>query len=286
MNENKQSNIEVSEQEQTEEKVPLVLDEQQSQEQPVGAKSLFVDEAEAYKGNQQLSKTARLTSVATEIANSVLQEVNADYEANEPKLEASMQSHDAMDDLINEFTNLGNVDVDFLETVEDEEIDKMIRSQQSKRSRAKSKAMTRENYLTMMVGAISENLLRIAGDKPKSSGGASMGSIGYTDEDLQQLAEFPEDLKKAIRNVQSKKSIMKSKADFDPSSSRWQQLLQTEQQLKAVRDKHASQASKEAQEALDRQQKLNEMLKDANVGDDPAKAAEMLESIKSMLASN
>lgn len=236
-------------------------------------------------GGNQLTHTATLTQIATDIANEVFGKASADKEAYGLKIQASQQSHDAMDDLINECYNLGSVDVDFLKELDEDKIDRMIRSQQSKRSRAKSKTMTRDNYLTMMVGAVAENILRIAGDKPKTSGGSYSSSAGYTEEDLEVLAQYPEDLTRAIRNVQSKKSIMRSKADFDPQSPRWMQLLQTEEQLKALRDDQKSSASVEAREALARQQKLSEMLEDvSNVN--PEQAAEMLESIKAMIANN
>lgn len=244
------------------------------------------EEGAAQFGGNQLSETARLTNRSAAIAEEIFNKVTADYETYADKVKASQTSHDAMDDLISELHDLGSEEVDYLKSLEDEVIDKMIRSQQSKRSRAKSKTMTRENYLTMMTGAIAENLLRIAGDKPKSAGGASMGTVGYSEKDLEHFVEQPEELKKAIRNVQSKKSIMKSKADFDAESPRYLQLLETEAQLKELRGNATSKASKEAQEALTRQQKLAEMLESANAEEmDPEQASEMLDSIKSMLAS-
>lgn len=239
-------------------------------------------EDEVSTGGNQLSNTARLTQMATVVANNVFAKASADKEAYGLKIQASQTSHDAMDDLINECHPLGTLDIEFLKELDEDEIDKMIRSQQSKRSRAKSKVMTRENYLTMMVGAIAENLLRIAGNKPKSTGGAHGGNIGYSDEDLETLAQYPEDLTRAIRNVQSKKSIEKSKAGFDIESNRWKQLLQTEQQLISIRDRQKTAATEEARKALERQTMLNEMLED--VGElNPGNAEEMLASIKSLL---
>jgi len=73
---------------------------------------------------------------------------------------------------------------------------------------------------------------------PKSAGGggARRGTVTYSEEELEAFKNDPEALKRAIRNVQSKKSIDKSKADWDPESERWQELLKTEEQLKAIRD--------------------------------------------------
>ena len=61
------------------------------------------------------------------------------------------------------------------------------------------------------------------------------GSVDFTDEQLEKLKEDQERLKKEIRNVQSKKSIMKSKADFSEEDPRWQALLVAEEQLKSIR---------------------------------------------------
>ena len=113
----------------------------------------------------------------------------------------------------------------------------MLKSQQSKRSRAKSKAMTMDNYKSMMAGAIAENLIRQATGKVKSAGGARRmsGSVDFTAEQLEELRADQEKLKKELRNVQSKKSIMKSKADFSEDDDRWQALLVAEEQLKSIR---------------------------------------------------
>jgi hypothetical protein len=215
--------------------------------------SLFADESkQVFSGANQLNKTARLTSIASELSARIFKVATSDIEKYEAAIKASQQSHDAMDDLIADVVDLGAVDVGFLKTESKETLEKMIRSQQSKRSRSKSKAMTQENYLTMMTGAVAELLLRLAAEMPKSAGGGTvMGEIGFSVEDLEKLAEFPDDLKKAIRNVQSKKSIMKAKANFNQHDVRWQQLLRAEQQLKEVRDRVNGMVNEEAVEALE-----------------------------------
>lgn len=252
-------------------------------------KELFTDEARVVKtgGSNQLTKTAQLTQIATDIANEIFAKITAEPEAYQAQVLASQKSHDAMDDLINELHPLGTVDVSFLQTETEETLEKMIRSQQSKRSRAKSKPMTKENYLTMMVGAVAENLLRLAAGKPKSAGGgAVMGDIGFSPEDLEHLAQYPEDLKKAIRNIQSKKSIMKAKKDFDPQNPRWLQLLRAEQQLKELRDRVNGSVAKEAKEALEAKQKLEEMLATKDINSlPPEEAKQLLDAVKEMLAS-
>jgi hypothetical protein len=237
----------------------------------------------------QLQQTATLTNIATQVANAILTIVELDVEKYQLKVTESQKSHDAMDALITECYDLSKVDVDFLKDVSSDDIDKMIRSQQSKRSRAKSKVMTMDNYKAMLTGAISENLLRIAANKPKSAGGSGnyTSEIGYSEDEIKKLSEDQEALKKAIRNVQSKKSIMKAKAEFDEKSERWQQLLAAEATLKSLRDDSnvTVVTNPEAEKALETKTKVEEMLASADVDNlKGADAKSMLEKIKEMLA--
>ena len=97
--------------------------------------------------------------------------------------------------------------------------------------------MTLDNYKSMMTGAAAELLLRLATGKAKSATGIRRraGSVEFTTEELETLKEDQEAVKRELRNVQSKKSIMKTKADFNEESERWQQLLVAEEQLKSIR---------------------------------------------------
>lgn len=234
------------------------------------------------RGNQ-LGSTAELTRISTEIAREILKRAEADAEKYQAKIVESQKSHDVMDQLINEICDLTTIDIDFLKAESEEVLDRMIKSQQSKRSRAKSKEMTLENYLAMLTGAVAENLLRIAANKPKSAGGggARRGTVSYSEEELEAFKNDPEALKKAIRNVQSKKSIYKSKADFDPDSERWQELIMVEEQLKAIRDGQTI----EAEKAIEKTNQLEGMLATVDLNDlKAADAKNMLENIKQMLS--
>lgn len=200
--------------------------------------SLFVTEgSQQAVSSRGLSGTAQLTQLAGSIATTIINKMNADIDNYKMQIRASQSDNNAMDKLIDDVHPLDDVDVDFLKNLDDKTLDGMLKSQQSKRSRCKSKAMTMDNYRALMTGAIAENLIRIATGNQKSSGGGrrAAGSLEYTIEQLQELEADQEKLKKEIRNVQSKKSIMKSKADFDESDERWQQLLKVEQQLKDMR---------------------------------------------------
>ena len=233
--------------------------------------------------SNQLGSTAELTRISTDIAREILKRAEADAEKYQAKIIESQQSHDVMDQLINEIYDLTTVDIEFLKAESKEVLDRMIKSQQSKRSRAKSKEMTLDNYLAMLTGAVAENLLRIAANKPKSAGGggARRGTVTYSEEELEAFKNDPEALRKALRNIQSKKSIYKSKADFDPESERWKELLKTEEQLKAIRDGQTA----EAEKAIEKTSQLEEMLATVDPKDlKAADAKDMLESIKQMLA--
>lgn len=254
----------------------------------VTATALFETEGQATfnSGANQLGMTAQLTRLSTDIANQVVLVVTAEADyAND--VVASQQDHNRMDALINQVQPLVDIDVEFLKSIDGDELDKMIRSQQSKRSRAKSKAMTLDNYRTMMTGAVAEGLLRIAGGKPKGTvgGGSYAGSVTYTGDELRALAEDPESLTRAIRNVQSKKSIAKSKADFSVDSERWQLLLTAEEQLREVRSELSGMSSAKAQQAIESNEKAEELLAAVDLDKMSAKdAKEMLANVKEMLA--
>ena len=250
-------------------------------------KNLFANNNNTNQGvtnrGNQLGSTANLTRISADIAREILKTAEADAEKYQTKIVESQKSHDAMDQLIHALCDLKQIDIEFLKAEGEEVLDRMIKSQQSKRSRAKSKEMTLENYLTMLTGAVAENLLRIAANKPKSAGGggARRRTVTYSEEELEAFKNDPEALKRAIRNVQSKKSIYKSKADFDPKSERWQELLMVEEQLKAIRGGQSA----EAEKAIEKTNQLEEMLATVDLNDlKAADAKNMLESIKQMLA--
>lgn len=186
---------------------------------------------------RSLAGTAQLTAVANELVAECIKKLNDNFDEYRKDFEASKHDHNAMDALLAKLIDYDTIDVEFIKELEETTVDGMLKSQQSKRSRAKSKAMTMDNYKSMMSGAVAENLIRKATGKTKSAGGARRmsGSVTFTAEQLEALKEDQDKLKKEIRNVQSKKSIMKSKADFSEEDSRWQALLVAEEQLKNIR---------------------------------------------------
>jgi hypothetical protein len=188
-------------------------------------------------GSRGLPGTAELTSVAHNAAIRMMKAMEADIETWTPRIKKSATDSHELDAIIEELCDYHVDDESILRYLSDEQVEGMLKSQQSKRSRSKSKAMTVDNYITLLTAAIAETILRDLYNKPKSAGGfkRATGSVDYTIEQLQALGEDQEALRKEIRNIQSKKSIMKSKADFDESDERWLALLKAEQQLKDMR---------------------------------------------------
>ncbi len=238
---------------------------------------------EATANARSLAGTAQLTAVANELVAECIKKLNDNLDEYREDFEASKHDHNAMDKLLAKLIDFDTVDVEFIKELDETTVDGMLKSQQSKRSRAKSKAMTMDNYKSMMTGAIAENLIRKATGKAKSAGGARRmsGSVDFTAEQLEELREDQERLKKELRNVQSKKSIMKSKADFSEEDERWQALLVAEEQLKSIRVATGGTKVVKVDETKD---KLAEMLSDLDPNSlKAADSKEMLARIKELL---
>lgn len=187
-----------------------------------------------------LNGTAELTRIAGNIATDIIRKMEDGGEEYHSRIQQSTTDSKVLDAIIDEFypTFIGIIEEDSeLRHLSEETVEGMLKSQQSKRSRSKSKAMTLDNYCNLMTAAVAENILRELYNKPKAAhvGFRRGGSIDYTPAQLEAFAEDQEALRREIRNVQSKKSIMKSREDFDPSSERWQALLKAETMLKDLR---------------------------------------------------
>lgn len=232
---------------------------------------------------RSLAGTAQLTALAKELVASTIKVLNDNFEEYKEAFTASKNDHSAMDALLAQIINFDDVDVEFIKELDETVVDGMLKSQQSKRSRAKSKAMTMDNYKSMMAGAIAENLIRKATGKAKSAGGARRmsGSIDFTAEQLEALQNDQEQLKKEIRNIQSKKSIMKSKEGFSEEDEHWQALLAAEEQLKSIR---VTTGGTKVVKVDETKEKLAEMLNDLDTSSlKAADSKEMLARIKALL---
>ena len=196
-----------------------------------------VENNETTTNARSLAGTAQLTSVANTLVANCMAKLSEQLDDYKELFMESQKDHNAMDKLLALLIDFDSIDVEFISSLDEQTVDGMLKSQQSKRSRAKNKLMTMDNYKNMMAGAIAENLIRKATGKAKMATGIrrASGSLDFTEEELEQLKEDQERLKKEIRNIQSKKSIMKSKEDFTEEDEHWKKLLEVEEQLKSLR---------------------------------------------------
>ena len=177
--------------------------------------NLFTADAKETKGKRALSGTAEMTANAEVVVNDVLEALSNSYDDHAELFEQSKVDANAMDMLISEFTNkFEDVDVSFLEKYDEDELKSMLKSQQSKRSRSKSKDMTMDNYKSMMNAAVCELMIRTHTGNAKTRT-AGRGSNMYTDEFLNSMAEDQHELRRELRNVQSKMCIFRKKHPED-----------------------------------------------------------------------
>lgn len=197
---------------------------------------LFVANTGKANGKRTLSGTAEMTAKADTVVNNIFDALSNDFDANCELFEESKVDHTSMDKLIEKFTNnFKDIEYDFLDAYDEEEIKQMLKSQQSKRSRSKAKEMTMDNYRGMMNAAVCEHMIRLATGKAKShAAGKSLGD--YTIEYIQALSEDQYDLRREIRNIQSKISIFKKKnpADYEEHEE-FKELQRIEGMLKEMR---------------------------------------------------
>ena len=201
--------------------------------------NLFTNGATTNSNSRALNGTSELNTLAATYVNefmTALNDVNEDYT---DVVELSKTDNSELDKLVLELTNVSDVDTASLVDAvgNDEHLpNKLLASVQSKRSRLKGKDMTIDNYKSLVQAAISEYILRDAFHMRKNSNRGGAGSVvTYSDEEIQALAADQEALKKAIRNIQSRKCIMKGKVGFDENSEQWLALLEAEEKLKAQR---------------------------------------------------
>ena len=199
--------------------------------------NLFATEIRTESANaRQLNGTAELTRVSSSYASDMIQYMDANIEEYREKLQQSTKDMTLLDSLIEDIVQIDDAEVSFMLDIDEETVEGMLKSQQSKRSRTKSKVMTLENYKNLVTAAIAEHIIRVTCDKPKMHGGPRRaGKVDYTPAELEYFEANQDELKKEIRNIQSKKSIMKSKEGFDETDERWLALLKAEQMLKDLR---------------------------------------------------
>ena len=203
--------------------------------------SLFsADTPENVTFHHALDGSAELNTLANSIANKALTTMLSDIEAYGVNMKISQTDNRALDQLVDAFVT----DED-LQKAKDIYKDKShaiclqtLKSQQSCRSRSRHKDMTKDNYKKLFTAATCEKLLRYAGNMPaghvnrSSSREASLQP--YTEEELAELTKDQANVRRLLRNVQSKKTLCKQKENYE-ESTRWQSLCQIEHQLISIR---------------------------------------------------
>lgn len=231
--------------------------------------TLFVEGTSETK-RRTLTGTQELTAIASEAASSLVSLIEANFDEYVDKVVEAQEDHLAMDRLLEQLVDFDDLvaKAAFLQDLDEATINGMLKSQQSKRSRAKSGEQTSDNFNKMIIGAICENIIRKVTGRAKTYINRRMnGGLDYTEDELQWYADNQLELRREIRNIQSKKSIFKKKAAdaFDENDEQWQKLLEAEQSLKGIRTSVPSGTNAT-------KRKLEELLGDTDIKD--LKAAE------------
>lgn len=183
-----------------------------------------------------LSGTAQLTSQASGISRTILTKLNDKIDEYKEIFAESKINNNAMDSLIKEDPAFIDADVTWMLNITEDELVAMLKSQQSKRSRLKKKVMTMANYTSMMNGAIGELLIRRVLGKDKQALGRAIGRKEFTTEELEKFEANQEDLRREIRNTQSKLSIFKKNNPDDYEEQEyWISMQHCLDQLKSIR---------------------------------------------------
>ena len=113
-----------------------------------------VENNETTTNARSLAGTAQLTSVANTLVADCMAKLSEQLDDYKELFMESQKDHNAMDKLLALLIDFDSIDVEFISSLDEQTVDGMLKSQQSKRSRAKNKLMTMDNYKNMMAGWI------------------------------------------------------------------------------------------------------------------------------------
>lgn len=207
---------------------------------------LFVEKSEEVttnrKAGNKLMETVKLEEVVMPIASEVIAAVTDEEflkdEANEKLVADSQSAQVAMEELLSIVGAQQKVaeQTAWLKDSSEEALTKVLKSQQSKRSRSRKAEMTLENYRKLVEASLCEGAARLAlGKERKTSAMADYTQLKLDDETATKFKEDQDALRKEIRNTQSKKSIMKHRDDFSEEDENWLALVAYENSLKELR---------------------------------------------------
>ena len=194
------------------------------------------EESEVRRG---LPGTVIVKTLATNMATKIMAKIPEADDDFLQRVKASQTSTAALDELVKDECGeeLYN---DEVATFDQDEVKKLLKSNQSNRSRRKSMPMTQSNYVEMLTAAVAEWIVRESCHVQKSTTGIGRGrhAIEFDETSLKDLENDQEELGRVIRNVQSKKSSYKARHKDNPDyeqDEEWLKLLEQEKTLKALR---------------------------------------------------
>ena len=198
-----------------------------------------VEEVEVDEKKRGIPGATILKSAATVLATQIMGKIPQGDDEFLALVKESQSSTQAMDDLVKQECGEALVNAD-VATFGEEEVAKLLKSNQSNRSRRKNMPMTQPNYMEYLTAACAEWIIRESCGITKNANpfGGGRTAMVINDETIAKLAEDQDALGKAIRNLQSKKSTYKSK---NQDRAGWEQdaeyveILEQLEKLKALR---------------------------------------------------
>lgn len=202
-----------------------------------------IEETPVEEGKRGIPGAAILKSYATQLATGIMSKIPTASENGDEEflnlVKESQSSVQALDTLVKQECGEALVHED-VKNFGEEEVAKLLKSNQSNRSRRKNMPMTQPNYMEYLTAACAEWILRESCGITKNANpfGGGRQALVINDETLAQLAEDQDALGRAIRNQQSKKSTYKAKHQ---DREGWEQdadyieILETLEKLKAIR---------------------------------------------------
>lgn len=201
--------------------------------------NLFEQSNESNNERKSIQFSAVLATMASKYSTSFMTKLNEEIDNHRNTFEASKTDNDVLGRLIEALVTIEDDDLTEASLVTLEETKRIVASQQSKSSRLKSKEQTQFVYLGRVSAKISEMIMRKSHPEfASASRGRRTGCVSLpdliTEELLPEFEADQEKLGKAIRNYQSKLSILKRK-QVDESDERWERFRSNLELLKTVR---------------------------------------------------
>ena len=124
--------------------------------------------SEESTGSRALPGAALVQQLDTSMATEIMGKIPQGDDEFLSEVKASQSSTAAMDDLVIKYCGEG-LKNDEIAQLDTEDAKKILKSNQSSRSRRKNMAMTQANYVELLISAIAENIVRESCNMHKSA---------------------------------------------------------------------------------------------------------------------